>query len=136
MDLKKLVILGVVIAGVVLFVQYMKGTDEQAFHNYAKERVQNTFESLKGRSTADEQDAIGYWRIGHPEPATEGALSSFEKFLAQKDLTMDVGSYEYVSSEVLAGQDQVNRSVRLTCRVDGKRLTLIVRQGYPLDWAS
>jgi hypothetical protein len=135
MDLKKLIILGAAIAGVVLFVQFFKSTDERAFHDYAKDRVQKTFDSLKSGKIADQQDAIGYWRIGHPEPATEGALNSFEKFLAEKQLTLRVGSYQYVSSEVVDGEDQVNRSVRLVCMVDGKRLTLTVRQGHALDWA-
>ena len=136
MDLKKLAILAVIIAGVFFAVRFFKGTDVKAFHDMSKQRVQTIFDNLKGGPDADRQKAIGFWRKGGNEPATDGSLTSFEKWLARKNLKMKIGTYEYVSSRVENGGDVVNRYAVVTFRVDGRRLTVNVRQGSPVEWAD
>jgi len=136
MDLKKLVIIGGVIAVIVMGVGYFKKTDQRAFHEFSRARVQNLFDSLKSGGTADQQDAMGYWRVGHPEPASSEKFTAFEKFLEKKGVPMRVSSYEYLSSELVDGDDVVNRYVRLRCRVDGRELGMVIRQKLPIEWAD
>ena len=136
MDLKKLVIIGGVIAVIIMGVGYFKKTDQRAFHEFSRARVQNLFDSLKSGGTADQQDAMGYWRVGHPEPASSEKFTAFEKFLEKKGVPMRVSSYEYLSSELVDGDDVVNRYVRLRCRVDGRELGMVIRQKLPIEWAD
>lgn len=136
MDVKKLLVVGGLIALIVLGVRYFKHTDQKAFHDFSKDRVEKLFDNLKSGRTADEQDAMGYWRVGHPEPASSEKFTAFEKFMEKKNLPMRVQSYEYLSSELVDGDDVVNRYVRLTCRVDGRELAMIIRHKLPIEWAG
>lgn len=134
MNLKNLVVIGVVIAGIFVALKLFRGTDVNAFHNMAKERVETIFVNLQ--DGADQQKAIGFWRKGGNEPATEGALDSFEKWLAKKNLKMKIESYNYVSSDVVDGEDVLNRYVIVNFRVDGRPFSVQVRQGSPVEWAD
>ena len=137
MDLKKLIIVGVIIAAIVFGVQYFKKTDQRAFHTFSVDRVQKLFDNLQSGGTADQQDAVGYWRVGHPEATNESNLTMFENFMEKKGLSsIKVGSYEYVSSELVDGDDVVNRYVRLDCRVEGRDLSMIIRHKTPIEWAD
>jgi hypothetical protein len=136
MDLKKLMILAVIIAGVFVALRLFKQTDVAAFDSSSKIRVQAIFDNLTGGPDADPQKAIGFWRIGGNEAATDASLTSFEKWLARKNLTMKVGSYEFLSSRVENGEDVVNRYAIVTFRVDGRTLSVEVRQGSPVEWAG
>ena len=136
MDLKKLLIVGGVILAIILGIQYFKKTDQRAFHDLSKGRVQNLFDNLKSGRTADEQDAMGYWRVGHPETATEANLRSFERFMEAKSLPTQIKTYEFISSELVAGDDVVNRHVRLECKVDGQRLSMVIHHKLPIEWAN
>jgi FtsZ-interacting cell division protein ZipA len=136
MDLKKLLIIAGLIAVIVFGVQYFKKTDQRAFHVNSKDRVQKLFDNMKSGRTADQQDAMGYWRVGHPETASSEKITAFERFLEKKDLPMQISSYEYVSSELVNGNDVVNRYVLLTCEVDGRELSMIIRHKMPIEWAS
>jgi len=136
MDLKKLMVLVVVVAGIFLAVRFFKTTDVKAFDEMSRLRVQTIFDNLRGGPDADQQKAIGFWRKGGNEPATAGSLNSFEKWLAKKNLKMPIGSYEYVSSRVENGDDVVNRYAVVSFRVDGRTLIVHVRQGSPVEWAD
>jgi hypothetical protein len=136
MDVKKLVVIGGVIALIVFGVRTFKSTDQKAFHDFSIQRVQNLFDNLSSGNTADQQDAMGYWRVGHPEPANAEKWTAFERFMEKKDLPMRVASYDYVSSELVDGDDVVNRYVRLSCRVDGRELGMIIRHKMPIEWAD
>lgn len=136
MNFKKLFFVAVVVALIVFGVRYFKDTDQGAFHEYSKDRVQNMFDNLKSGQSADMQDAMGYWRVGHPEPASQDQLAKFESFLGRKGLSRQVRSYEYVSSELVDGDDVTNRYVLLRCRVDGHDLGVIVRHKTTIQWAD
>ena len=137
MDLKKLIIVGVIIVAIIFGVQYFKKTDQRAFHTFSVERVQNLFDNLESGRTADQQDAIGYWRVGHPEATDEGKLTRFENFMNKKGLnSIKIKSYEYVSSELIDGDDVVNRYVLLRCKVEGRDLSMIIRHKMPIEWAD
>jgi hypothetical protein len=136
MDLKKLVAVGVLVAGVYFALQFFKQTDTKAFHSMAKIRVETIFENLKGRPSDDPQKAIGFWRIGGNEPASDATLRSFERWLEEKNLRMKIGSYEYLSSRMVNEEDVVGRHAIVNFKVDGRTLSVAVRQGSPVEWAN
>jgi hypothetical protein len=134
--MKRLVVIGGIAALVVFGVQYFKKTDRKAFQEHSKERVQKLFDNLKSGRTADQQDAVGYWRVGHPEGTTEAKLQDFERFLKEKNIPMKIKSYEFVSSELVEGEDVVNRYVLLNCKVDDRSLSMMIRHKTPIRWAD
>lgn len=136
MNFKRLLIIGVLIALIVFGVRYFKNTDQNVFHEVSRDRVQNLFDNLKSGRSADMQDAMGYWRVGHPEAASQEQLAKFESFLGKKGLSRQVNSYEYVSSELVDGGDVVNRYVLLKCRIEGHDLAMIIRHHMPIQWAD
>lgn len=136
MSLKKLLFIGILVALIVYGVKYFKQTDQHAFHELSKERAQKMFDNLKSGRSADQQDAIGYWRVGHPEGTDQVNLQAFKHFLETKGLSMDVQKYEYVSSELFSGDDTANRFVRLECKADGHKLSMDIRFKEPIEWAD
>lgn len=136
MSLKKLLIIGCLVALIIFGVRYFKNTDQQVFHEVSVDRVQKMFDNLESGRTADKQDAMGYWRVGHPEGASQEILAAFEAFLEKKGLPRQIQSYEYVSSELIDGDDMVNRYVLLKCRIEGWDLSMIIRHKIPIQWAN
>ena len=93
--MKKFLIAVVVLAaaGLVGF----KKLDNSAFERNSRLRVENMLKNLQTGRLADEQEAIGYWRVGHPEAATEASVSAFARFRAEGSLG-EVKSFSIVSN--------------------------------------
>ncbi len=135
--MKKLVVFGVVVVAAVFFVKLFKQTDMKAFETNTQTRVEKMFKNLESGNTADAQEAMGLWRVGHPELASEDIENAFLAFLAEKDLRrVKVKSYALVSTELIDGEDTVNRHIILACKVNGKKLKLKVRHKLPLEWVD
>lgn len=134
MSLKKLVMVGVVIGLIVYGVKYFKGTDQRAFHQYSVDRVEKVFSNLESGSLSDEEEAIAYFFVGHRDSATVQSELAFKRFLKEKGLSNKSSSYEYISSELVNGDDVLNRYVRLKCKVEGQELTMNIYNKVPLMW--
>jgi len=134
MSLKKLVFVGVVIGLIIYGVKYFKETDQRAFHEHSVNRVEMVFANLESGSISDEEEAIAYFFVGHPDPASEDSEKAFLQFLGEKSLSKKNGSYEYISSELVDGNDVLNRFVRLKCKVQGRELTMNIYNKAPLMW--
>jgi hypothetical protein len=134
MSLKKLVMVGVVIGLIIYGVNYFKETDQRAFHEFSVDRVENVFANLDSGSISDEEVAIAYFYVGHPAPASMDSEKAFLEFLNEKGLSKKNGSYEYISSELVDGDDVLNRYVRLQCKVQGHKLTMNIYNKVPLMW--
>ncbi len=91
------------------------------------------FDNLKSGSLADEQDAIGYWRIGHPEVANSESVAAFGRFRSEGSLGA-IQSFSLVSSQVVAASDSYARSAEVTCQVNGKTVRIRARHKQPLEW--
>jgi hypothetical protein len=133
-SLKKLVMVGVVIGLIIYGVKYFKETDQRAFHEFSVDRVENVFANLESGSISDEEVAIAYFFVGHPAPASEDSEKAFLQFLNEKGLSKKNGSYEFISSELVDGDDVLNRYVRLKCKVQGHKLTMNIYNKAPLMW--
>jgi hypothetical protein len=131
--MKKL-ILAVVVLAVAGF-QIYKVTDRKAFEENSRKRVLSMMESLQRDTIPDEQDAIGYWRIGHPEVAREENVNAFARFRATGGLG-PVKTFSIVSSQLVDASDTYARYVEITCMVNGKQLRIRARHHQPLEWAS
>ena len=134
MSLKKLVMVAVVIGLIIYGVKYFKETDQRAFLAFSVDRVENVFANLESGSISDEEEAIAYFFVGHPAPASEDSETAFLQFLKDKGLSKKNGSYEYISSELVDGDDVLNRFVRLKCKVQGRELTMNIYNKAPLIW--
>jgi len=134
MSLKKLVMVGVVVGLIIYGVKYFKETDQRAFHQYSVERVEKVFANLDSGAISDEEEAIAYFFVGHPAPASEDSEKAFLKFLKDKGLSKKNGSYEYISSELVDGDDVLNRYVSLKGKIQGHELTIRIYNKYPLQW--
>jgi len=127
-------LLAVVVLALVGFQGY-KVLDRRAFEENSRKRVQSMFDSLKTGVLADEQEAMGYWRVGHSEVANEENASAFARFRAAGKIGT-VQSFEIVSSQVVGASDTYARSVEITCEVNGKTLRLRARHHQPLEWIN
>jgi len=134
MSLKKLVMVGVVIGLIIYGVKYFKETDQRAFHQYSVDRVEKVFANLDSGAISDEEEAIAYFFVGHPAPASQDSEKAFLQFLKDKGLSKKNGSYEYISSELVDGDDVLNRYVSLKAKIQGHDLTIRIYNKYPLQW--
>lgn len=136
--MKKLVLIGGVIALVIGFVLYFKTMDKKAFERTSCERVEKFFESLKYDDVGHEGDAHGLWYQGSPGPLNDELLiDAFYTFLREGGVWIgDVKNYEFVSSELIGGEDVVNRYVEVRCKVNGRDRIVIVKQRMPLTWGD
>lgn len=133
-SLKKLVMAGVVIGLLIYGVKYFKETDQGAFHKVSVDRVEKLFANLESGAISDEEEAIAYFFVGHPAPASQDSEKAFLEFLNEKGLSKKNGSYEFISSELVDGDDVLNRYVRLECKVQGHKLTMNIYNKAPLMW--
>ena len=131
--MKKFLLFLVVV--VVLGFQGYKVLDRRTEERSARERVSLMFERLKSGSVPDEQDAIGYWHVGHPETASTETVNGFAKFRAQRNLGR-VDSYSITSSEVHEGDAARSRYVDIVCSVNGKDLKIRAVHKFPLEWVD
>lgn len=138
MDIKKLVLFGGLIVLVICAVLYFKGMDKRAFERTSCERVEMLFDNLKFDDTDHEGVAGGIWFKGTPNPLNDsGLLDVFYRFLREGGLWLgEVKTYEFVSSELVNGEDVVNRYVEVRCKVNGKDKVVIVKQRLPLTWGQ
>ncbi len=134
MSLKKLVMVGVVIGLIIYGVKYFKETDQRAFHQYSVDRVEKVFANLDSGAISDEEEAIAYFFVGHPASASQDSEKAFLQFLKDKGLSKKNGSYEYISSELVDGDDVLNRYVSLKAKIQGHDLTIRIYNKYPLQW--
>ncbi len=125
----------VVVALALVGFQGYKILDRRAFEENSRKRVQGMFDSLRTGVLADEQEAIGYWRVGHPEASNEENANAFARFRSAGKLGA-IQSFELVSSQVVAASDSYARSVEITCEVNGKTLRLRARHHQPLEWIN
>jgi hypothetical protein len=132
--MRKFVVPAVVVVVVVLAVSHFKGLDKRAFHRFSRERVEKMLTSMKSGRSADLQDAMGYWYVGHPMPAEEMVYTQFETFLYDGGLSTQIRDFEILDSELVNGNDVVNRYVRVDCRIDGKNKTMKLVHGSPISW--
>ncbi len=129
--MKKFLLIAVVL-GVVAFQGY-KILDRKAEERNARQRIATMFERLKGGTLADEQEAIGYWRVGHPEVPSEESVNLFARFRAKRGLGK-IESYTVVSSRVAEGGDTSQRFIDFVCTVNGREVKIRARHGQPLEW--
>ena len=125
-------LLFVVVVGIAAFQGY-KSLDRKAEERNARERIGLMFERMKSGSVPDEQDAIGYWRVGHPETASGETANAFAKFRGERSLSR-VDSYSIGSSQVVEGGDAAQRHVDVTCTVNGRELKIRAVHNFPLQW--
>lgn len=131
--MKKFLIFVVVLA--IVGFQGYKILDRRAFEENSRKRVEGMFENLKSGNLADEQDAIGYWRVGHPEAASQDSVNSFARFRSAGNFGA-VQSFGIVSTETGAASDSYARYIDLTCQVNGKTLRIRARHHQPLEWVN
>lgn len=129
--MKKFLIVTVVLAAVG-FVGFKK-LDNSALERSSKQRVEGMLKGLQSGSLADEQDAIGYWRVGFPEATTEAATNAFGRFRSEGGLA-EVKSFSVVSTQLVPGTDTVARAVEVTAEINGKTVRLRARHKQPLEW--
>lgn len=122
----------VIVLGFVAFQGY-KVLDRKAEERNARQRVSLMFERLKSGTLADEQDAIGYWRVGHPEPATEASANEFSRFRSERNLGR-VESFTLLSSQLVELGDASQRHVDIICTVNGHQLKIRAVHTFPLQW--
>ena len=132
--MKKLIALLVAIGAIYAVVTIFKSTDKKAFLKVSQERVENMWSNMQSGGTADLQDAIGYWYVGHPITVDGQLLRTFEKFIDRKGIPEKIGSYAVVSAELVDGDDVVNRFVRVVTVVNGETYTLKVPHKFPIEW--
>ena len=132
--MKKLIALLVAIGAIYAVVTIFKSTDKKAFLKVSQERVENLWSNMQSGGTADLQDAIGYWYVGHPITVDGQLLRKFEKFIDRKGIPEKIGSYAVVSAELVDGDDVVNRFVRVVTVVNGETYTLKVPHKLPIEW--
>ncbi len=130
----KKILLFVVIAGVVV-VQGYKVLDRKAEERNAQQRVSLMFERLKTGVLADEQEAIGYWRVGHPEATDESMVSAFSAFRKERGIGR-VETFSIVSSQLFEGAEAQLRYVDFLCTVNGRQLRIRARHKLPLEWIN
>ena len=110
-----------------------KKLDGRALEENSRTRVEGMLTSLRSGSLADEQEAIGYWRVGHPEAASEANANAFARFRAEGPLA-EVKSFTIVSTQLIPASSADARSVEITVDVNGKPLRLRARHKQPLEW--
>jgi hypothetical protein len=120
------------ILGVLGFQGY-KVLDRKADERNARERVSLMFERMKSGSLPDEQDAIGYWHVGHPETASTETANGFARFRAQRNVGR-VETYSIVSTQVSEGGIAASRYVDIVCVVNGRDLKIRAVHKFPLEW--
>lgn len=125
-------LLVVIVLGIAAF-QGFKVLDRKADERNARQRVSLMFERLKSGTLADEQDAIGYWRVGHPEAASEGTANEFSRFRAEGKLGK-VESFTLLSSQVVEGSDASQRHVDVVFDVNGQQRKIRAVHAFPLKW--
>ena len=132
--MKKVVILVIIIAAIILGVQYFKKMDKDTFTKHSETRVEQMLYGVKSRKTADLQESIGYWYSGNPKiPVSEQMANSFEDWRKKKGI-FKVDKYEVLSATLINGDDQVNRYVEVRCRVNGKELGIKVAHKKTMRW--
>lgn len=124
----------VIVLGFAAFQGY-KILDRKADERNARQRVSLMFERLKSGTLADEQDAIGYWRVGHPEAATQESANEFERFRSEGKLGR-VESFTLVSSQIVELGDASQRHVDIVCNVNGHPLKIRAVHAFPLKWIN
>ena len=124
----------VIVLGFAAF-QIFKYTDRKAFEENSRKRVQAMFEGLQRGDTASEQDAIGYWRIGHTEAPSQDSVNGFARFRSAGSLG-GVQSFSIVSTQLVDASDTYTRYVDVTCLVNSKTLRIRARHHQPLEWAN
>ena len=129
--MKKFLIVIAVLA-VAVFFGY-KRLDGRALEANSRGRVEGMLKSLQSGTLADEQEAIGYWRVGHPEAANEANANAFARFRAEGALGV-VTSYAVVSSVLVPGSSADTRSVEIAVNINGKPFRLRARHKQPLEW--
>jgi hypothetical protein len=129
--MKKFLVI-VIVLGFAAF-QGFKILDRKAEERNARERVSLMFERLKTGVLADEQDAIGYWRVGHPEPASDSSANEFGRFRSQGKLGR-IESFTLVSSRLYELNDASQRHVDIVCTVNGRQVKIRAVHGLPLEW--
>ncbi len=122
----------VIVLGFVAFQGY-KILDRKADERNARQRVSMMFERLKSGTLADEQDAIGYWHVGHPEAASEATANEFARFRAERKIGR-VESFTLLSSKLVELGDASQRHVDIICDVNGQQLNIRAVHAFPLQW--
>jgi hypothetical protein len=117
----------------IIVVQGYKVLDRKAEERNAHQRVSLMFERLKTGILADEQEAIGYWRVGHPESPSDETANAFAKFRGQRNLSR-IESYSIVSSQLIEGNVALGRHVDFQCVVNGRPLRIRATHKLPLEW--
>ncbi len=129
--MRKFLIIMAVLA-VAAFFGYKK-LDGRALEANSRTRVESMLKNLQSGSLADEQEAMGYWRIGHPEAASESNVNAFARFRNEGPLG-EVKSFAIVSTQLTPASSATGRSVEITVDVNGKPLRLRARHKEPLEW--
>jgi hypothetical protein len=134
---KKLVIVALVVAGVVLALRLYKGMDARAFESQSRERAEKVFNNLRSGRSSDEEYAIKAWLTGGTTlPISAKDQDDFMRFLEKKGLSRTISSFELLSSEVKRADDVNARHAEVRVRVNDRPLTLIVRYKQPIEWGS
>lgn len=135
--MKKLVIVALVVAGVVLALRFYRSMDARAFEAQSRERVEKVFNNLTSGRSSDEEYAIKAWLTGGTILAVSAKdQDDFMRFLGAKGLGRTISSFELLSSQVQRADDVNARHVEVKVRVNDRPLTLIVRYKQPLEWGS
>jgi len=129
--MKKFLLIAIVL-GFAAF-QGFKVLDRRADERNARQRVSLMFERLKSGTLADEQDAIGYWHVGHPEAASEATANEFARFRADRKLGR-IESFTLLSSQLVELSDASQRHVDIICNVNGTQLKIRAVHAFPLQW--
>ena len=129
--MKKFLIVLAVLA-VAGFFGYKK-LDSRALEAHSRERVEGMLKGLQAGTLADEQEAMGYWRIGHPEPASDANANAFARFRGEGQLG-EVKSFTIVSTQLIPASSATGRSVEISATINGKPVRLRAKHKQPLEW--
>jgi hypothetical protein len=127
-------LLAIVILGIAA-VQIFKMTDRRAFEESSRKRVQLMLENLQAGGTSYEQDAMGYWRVGHPKTANEDKANDFARFRSQGGLG-GVQSFSITSTKLNEATNTYDRYVEIAFVVNSKPLRVRAKQARPLEWVK
>jgi hypothetical protein len=129
--MKKLLV--VLVLGIAAF-QVYKISERKTFESHTKKRVEGMLANLQKGRVADEQDAIGFWKIGRPMAPAESDSNEFANFRSRGGLGA-VQSYSITSATYAPADSTEGEHVDVAFVVNGKPMKIRARPVGALEWA-
>ena len=102
-----------------------------------KNRVKFMLNNIKG-PVLMEYGAISQWAKGVSSMGKEEVeryAMAFDEFRREKDIFPSINSFS-IDKLTVVDDGFVKPFVRVSCTIDGRKLTMIVRKNEPISWAT